>query len=314
MLDNASGCVEALVFRIRTTPKAFALLLSKVEPKGVEVELLLETVCLSFFEDLVNPETSELDLLQMLKEYVSKEVQNSQQCDDLFSDSSTSIAGRLLILYSQRRSQRRFIKQMLKQTLIRIINTDDRTLHLDEVRLTREVRANRRNFYGSRLSSVELDFSRMGKWVVDLETHSEDGMESVLDNVDEEVTALMNQMIETLKRYTLLILDAFYNNIESMPFSMRWLCRVVSNSILRRSTRNSLRDRNLTLGTWVFTRWILVSVQRADLNGLLWDTQVTESNIVNFGLIGRVIRHIYSETVFDERRFAVLNDFIQKEM
>jgi len=308
LLGNASAYVDKLLFYIRNTPKAFALLLNCTPLKSPQLELLLETITYSFFEDLVNTDSSEIDLLEMLKELVAKDVGQTSLCTELFSEHSPNITGKLLILFTQRRSQRRFIKLMLKQTLIRIINTDDRTLHLDSRRIYREVKAKRKQFYANTLSWTYMAQSKPQEAL-----HSDEDSDS-LANLDEEVNAILFQMSESLQKYTLLLLDSVYNSLNSMPFAMRWLCRSVSKAVLNRSERNTVRDRNITLGTWVFAKWILVSVQSADLNGLLWDTQVTETNIANFGLIGRVIRHIYEESRFEEDQFESLNQFIQREM
>lgn len=308
LLGNASAYVDKLLFYIRTTPKAFALLLNCTPLKSPQLELLLETITFSFFEDLVNTDSSEIDLLEMLKELVAKDVGQSSLCTELFSEHSPNITGKLLVLFTQRRSQRRFIKLMLKQTLIRIINADDRTLHLDSRRIYREVKAKRKQFYANTLTWTYTAQSKPQEAL-----HSDEDSDS-LANLDEEVNAIVFQMSESLQKYTLLLLDSVYNSLNSMPFAMRWLCRAVSKAVLSRSERNTVRDRNVTLGTWVFAKWILVSVQSADLNGLLWDTQITETNIANFGLIGRVIRHIYEESRFEEDQFESLNQFIQREM
>lgn len=309
LLGNASAYVEKLLFYIRTTPKAFALLLNCTPLKSPQLELLLETINFSFFEDLVNTDISEIDLLEMLRELVNKDVGQTSLCTELFSEHSPNITGKLLILYTQRRSQRRFIKLMLKQTLIRIINTDDRTLHLDSRRIYREVKAKRRQFFANTLTWSSYTTQSKPEETL----HSDEESDS-LANLDEEVNAILFQMSESLQKYTLLLLDSVYNSLNNMPFAMRWLCRMLSKAVLNRSERNTVRDRNITLGTWVFAKWILVSVQSADLNGLLWDTQVTETNIANFGLIGRVIRHIYEESHFEEDQFESLNQFIQREM
>lgn len=308
LLGNASAYVDKLLFYIRTTPKAFALLLNCTPLKSPQLDLLLETITFSFFEDLENTENFEIDLLEMLKELVYKDVHGTNLTSELFSEHAPNITGKLLILYAQRRAQRRFIKLMLKQTLIRIINNDDRTLHLDSRRIYREVKAKRRQFYANTLNWTFPTTLRQIETV-----QNEDETESMA-NLDEEVNAIVAQMSESLQKYTLLLLDSVYTSLERMPFAMRWLCRTVSKAVLSRSERNTVRDRNITLGMWVFTKWILVSVQSADLNGLLWDTQVTETNIANFGLIGRVIRHIYEESRFEEEQFESLNQFIQREM
>jgi hypothetical protein len=288
VVGDAAGSVEGLIFRMRNTPKAFNLLLSNL-PTSPHVDLLLESVSLSFYEDLVNSQTSELDLLQVLRDYLHREVHSSSLCEEMFSEAEGSIAGRLLVLYTQRRYQRKFIKMMLKQTLIRIVNTEDRVLSLN-VQEAEQAVLRKRSLFFSKSSPL------------------------LLANLEEEVELLLSQTIETLQRYTLLVLDALYGNLQSMPFAMRWLCRTLSDSILTRKCRNSREDRNRTLGAWVLSRWIIVGVQRADLNGLLWDSHITESNIANFGLIGQVIRHIYSETTFEGAKLATLNLFIAQEM
>jgi len=292
VVGDAAGCVDALVFRLRNTPKALNLLLSHLSATAPHLDLLLETINLSFYEDLVNPETSEFDMLQVLQDYIHREVQSSSLCEEMFTEADSSIAGRLLVLYTQRRYQRKFIKMMLKQTLIRIVNTEDRVLSLNVEEAEREVVKKRKMFF----------------------YHSSVPSPALLSNLDEEVYLLLGQTIDTLQRYTLLLLDALYGNLESMPFAMRWLCRTLSHSILTRQQRNSKQDRNRTLGAWVLSRWVIAGVQRADLNGLLWDSHITESNVANFGLIGLVIRHIYSETTFAEAKLAPLNLFISQEM
>ena len=312
LLGNAASYIDRLLYFLRTTPNAFVLMLGCTPLKNPQLDLFLETIMFSFFEDLVNTETSEIDLLMTLKEMVVRELGSSKQCSEIFSENSPNITGKLLIMYTHRRSQRRFIKLMLKQTLIRIINTDDRTLHLDSRKIYREVKQKRKWFYANSFSLNSV--LSLAEERFQSEQHSdEDDVES-LSNLDEEVSAILSQMAETVQKYCLLMLDAVYNSLEKMPFTMRWLCRVVSSSILNRAEKNTERDRNITLGAWVFTKWILVSVQSADLNGLLWDTQVTETNIANFGLIGRVIRHIYEEVKFEDEQFASLNPFVLREM
>ena len=300
VLGDATGAVQALVLTLRRTPKAFNMLLSHIQKNARHIDLLQETVIFSFFEDLVNPETSELDLLQVLRDYIHSEVLESPLCEELFTDLDSSLLGRLLVLYTQRRSQRKFIKMILKQTLIRIINTEDRVLSLDVEEAAREVMSKRRLFFDNSKTWPRFP------------TRSQSS--PVMLDLDDEVTLLLSQTADTLRHYTLLVLDAIYSRLDSMPFPMRWLCRALSQTILRRGHRNTVQDRNRTLGTWEFSRWILTGIQRADLSGLLWDEQVTESNIANFSLIGRVIRHIYSETRFAEPKLEELNAFIRQEM
>jgi hypothetical protein len=103
-LGDSFSYVENFIFQLRNQPEVFNLVVASTPSSSRDLDLLVESFSFSFFEDLIYPENSEVELLKMIHEMIQFEFQRNENISQIFNESVSSVLSKVLVLYTKRRS------------------------------------------------------------------------------------------------------------------------------------------------------------------------------------------------------------------
>lgn len=296
--------IEYFVRFIRNNPTAFSLIVSCCDTNLPFLDMLVESFTYSFFEDLMNPESTELELLKVLQTLMKIEFKRHPNTSDIFNENVSSVLGKILTIYTKRRPQRKYLRLLLQRPLIKIVHGEDTNLRLDPKSIYQDLNMRRetaikmdspvrlvapRNSSTSKASWFSFKQPEDFRVIVERERSYCDmhNLDYYLDDasVKEQIEWVSGRLIEHCR----LILMSVYSNVDNMPYGVRWICKCICElTAATKKNENSDAEQRLMLGTFLFTKWWLIAINSADSNGLISDTLITTENRSNLGLISNV--------------------------
>lgn len=95
--------VKKLVLSIRNSEEAFNEVVDCCPANLPNLDLLVESFAFSFFEDLMNPDNSELGLLQVINRMIDLEFAKNSHITHIFNENVSSVLSKMLITYTKMR-------------------------------------------------------------------------------------------------------------------------------------------------------------------------------------------------------------------
>jgi hypothetical protein len=326
--------VEHFVKLIRNDPSAFNLIVSCCDTNLPFLDMLAESFTYSFFEDLMNPEGTELELLKVLRALMQIEFKRHPHTSDIFNENVSSVLGKILTIYTKRRPQRKYLRLVMKKPLMKIMNGEECDLSLDPktiyqrlnlrrdtiIKMDSPVRLLTPRGQGHRSSWFSSRASETIQVIVERERSYEDMHDSSYyledTNVREQIDLVSSKLIEHCR----LILSYVYSNVHNMPYGVRWICKSICELTAERSKgQDSEAEQRMMLGTFLFTKWWLVAIATADSSGLINDTVISEEGRASLGFISNVrsrqiLKQVCRENTFEYPQFDRINKFILEEI
>jgi hypothetical protein len=326
--------VEHFVKLIRNDPSAFNLIVSCCDTNLPFLDMLAESFTYSFFEDLMNPEGTELELLKVLRTLMQIEFKRHPHTSDIFNENVSSVLGKILTIYIKRRPQRKYLRLVMKKPLMKIMNEEECDLRLDPktiyqrlnlrrdtiIKMDSPVRLITPQGQGSHKSWFSPRASESVQVIVERERFYEDMHDSSYYLEDSNVTEQMNLVSSKLIEHCRLILSYVYSNVHNMPYGVRWICKCICELTAERSKgQDSEAEQRMMLGTFLFTKWWLVAITTADSSGLINDTVISDEGRASLGFIcnvrpRQILKQVCRENTFAGPQFDKINQFILEEI
>jgi hypothetical protein len=302
LLGGSYIYVEKLVLAIRNNPDMFNEIVVRCPSNIANHDLLIESLAFSFFEDLMNPENSELDLLKAINNLIRMEFNRNVHITQIFNENVSSFLSKMLLFYTKRRSQRKYLKLVFKKALLKIVHGEMRDLRLDPKEIFNKIRKQREVFTKvpepaqtpkPKTSKIKNFFGIGCKKPKHKEEPPKpyqppEEYDSAYCLQDEEVKKTIEQLSQIIIGYCQSLLQALYSNVKTMPYGLRLICKNMNELIYSKLPDISESERNIMLGTFLFTRWWVPSIIQADNNGLLQDTIISTLMRTNLTFIGNV--------------------------
>lgn len=295
--------VEHFVKHLRNDSEVFNLVVSLCPPNMSHLELVAESFAYSFFEDLMNPENSELELLKVIKSVMKLESQNYSSISDIFNENVSTVLGKILTIYTKRRTQRKYLRLLFKKTMIKIVHSEERDLRIDPRSIYKRIQAKMRvsqietipeeapkkkkSFFGSIFGGRSTKDKSKTITASQVFTRDIEEFDNTYYMEDRDVKARISLQSEIIVNYCKQLLKPIYDNVKTMPHGIKWLCRCISD-LSEQTCEVSILERNTMLGTFLFTKWWLPSLASADSNGLIQDCIIPTIVRSNLGLISNV--------------------------
>jgi len=301
-LGNAFPDIEAFVLGLRNSHTAFTILVDSINPATTNVDLLVESFAFSFFDDLVNPHSSERELLQAINELARLEFIRRPHITTMFQENSASMLSKMLVFYTKRKAQAKYLKLLFKKPLAKLAveHTEDWVLDLKGVQALVESRP-------AKAGSVDDFYSHLSaKALADTEIDPSEFLEQA------EVKDMISHFCQQVCTYTQLFLDSIYSNLKAMPNGLRGVCKVLSD--LSKTTGPYVEEtRNRMLGTLLFLMWWLPAIVRSEENGLLQTFHIGGIR-KNISLVANVIKKVFRGELFPLPQYREINEFITHHM
>ena len=324
VLGDAFTYVERFILALRNSPQAFSIVVENITPTIPNLELLVESFAFSFFEDLMNPENSELDLLKVIQALIKLEFNRREHITAIFDEDSSSVLSKMLVFYTKRRSQRKYMKLLFKKKLLALVFKDTHDFTIDLASIYKMAHKN--------LVEVQADTSpkkkkktklfgifRMNSKEEKPDQKHEVEIDPAVYTDDAQVWAVVQDISERICEACGTLLESIYSNVRTMPYGLRWVCKTLSDVLKETSPDSSEHDRNVMLGTFLFMKWWIPAIIRADENGLLSDTIISSTVKKNLSVIGNVtdtqiLKKVFRCEYFEKEEYRYINDFIREHM
>lgn len=316
LLGDHYSYVELFVHLLRNSPESVELLVSSIPANSPHLDLLAESFAFSFFQDLMHIESTELELLKVIKKLMWSEAEKFDSPSDIFNENESAVLGKILTLYTKHRSQRKYLNLLFRKPLIKIVSESkpiDQTLNSRKI-YQRLVDKHKRAVKAS-LTTTKLSFFRKStNSTVSLEQLPE--LENCLENP--EVSRRVNENSVKVVNTCKILLKSIYENVNRMPHGVRWLCKCIAELAAEKGQTNEV-ERNSLLGTFLFTKWWLPALTSADYNGLLENcliSQTVRKNLVQISNVRlrQVLKHLFQEKHFAEPEYSYVNAFLDEEI
>jgi hypothetical protein len=332
LLGDTFRYVEGFLFHIRQKPEIFNFIATSLKQCRDPIDSCTESFSYSFFLDLVHPEKTEEDLLNRTKSLIESELlalktSGSGHISAILHESL--VLRNMLRHYLKRRNQRKYMKLIFKKGLREIINNQDviKSLKLDPKVIYAEVFKKEEKVEPAHQSlpvGRRSIFRRDSKSRVSIDKQrsidKQKSKENPTDNIstedamhNEDVYRILVERSSQVIVHCKILLQGIYDNIDTMPFGLRWICKQMIFLIQTIFPSVGEVEKHTLLGNFLFTLWWVPAIFDPIKNGLLQNVIIQNSTLSYFKLIGNIFKNIIKANYFDEFQYFKINEFIADE-
>ena len=316
--------IESFLLQIRSNPEIFTFLASAMKQCREPLESCIESLTYSFFLDLIHPENSETDLLNTIKNLIRSElisIRNSQMSGHVSGLLHESVVLKnMLRHYLKKKNQRKYMKLIFKKGLREIIHNQDliKTIKLDPkliyIELHKKEIIMQRNSLGS-LSTKDKRVStgRSSKKIEVVEKNPFESIKTEDAMHNEDVYRILVERSSQLAHHCKILLQGIYDNVETMPFGLRWICKQMIISIQEIVPDVSEEEKHTLLGNFLFAHWWIPALFDPIKNGLLQNVIIQPSTLSYLKVIATIFKNIIKSSYFEEFQYFKINEFIADE-
>ena len=252
--------------QIRLNPSIFDFVASAMKQSRETIDSCVESFTYSFFLDLVHPESTEAELLKAIQRLIHSEllaIKNSGvgHVSGLLHESY--VLKNMLRHYLKRRNQRKYMKLIFKkglrdiihnQEMIKNIKLDPKQIYLDELKKEKVFARNsvpviskeKKGFFNKKKDSKKFEtVEKIEKPFENIST--EDAMHN------EEVYKIVVDRSFHIIEHCKSLLKGIYNNVDTMPFGLRWICKQMIFLIQETVPDVKEIEKFTLLGNFLFT-------------------------------------------------------------
>lgn len=325
MFGDTFRYVEAFLLQIRLKPEIFSFIATSLKQYRENIDSCIESFSYSFFLDLVHPENTEEDLLNRIKNLIESELSAVKSSG---SGHVSAILHESLVLrnmlrhYLKRRNQRKYMKLIFKKGLREIMNNQDliKNLKLDPKLIYTEMFKKQepvRNSVPQPPKERRSIFRRESKKFEPLEKDLKESTPETITTEDamhnEEVYKILVDRSNQIASHCRTLLQGIYDNVDTMPFGLRWICKQMIFLIQRIFPDVGELEKITLLGNFLFTLWWIPAIFDPIKNGLLQNVIIQNSTLSYFKIIGNIFKNIFKSNYFEEIQYFKINEFIADE-
>lgn len=287
---------------------------------GEGADSCVESFTYSFFLDLVHPESTEAELLNAIKNLIRTEIKALKgHVSSLLHESY--VLRNMLRHYLKRRNQRKYMKLVFKKGLRDIIHNQDtiKKMRLDPREIYNEIMRKEVNFARN---SVPVNVKGKGGFFKRRESKQteEEKIPFIVENIsvedamhNEEVYKIVLDRSFQIIDHCRTLLQGIYQNVDTMPFGLRWICQQMMSEIQEHCPDVSDTDKFTLLGNFLFTNWWIPAFFDPIKNGLLQNVIIQPSTLAYLKIIGTIFKNIFKNSFFEEFQYFKINEFIADE-
>lgn len=302
---DAHRFLNEFIFMLRNEPQIFLTVLKLWPRDSVNLPIVIETFADLFFEEVVSPENYEYELLQA----IGRVVNLGEHLRERKLLQGTSLLAGFLKCYMRRNAVSQFLKAVYEAPLLEIIYNVPTELIFAVDKIACSLKSYREEF----LKPMETYRRRISEPFLFPRGHtSSSGIASnpftsippdALDpETDKSIEVILKDLSERLENICLLVLNSLFDKVGEMPYSLRWICRIVYGSCV--SAEWSEEQAGSFLGTLLFPGWEFL-LDLLDLNYTL-----SSISLANLSLSESVLKHIFSRETSISLDLSHMKDFV----
>ena len=312
---------EQMVFMIRSNPEIFNFISQSCRQPKDGTASLIESFGYSFFLDLIHPENTELELVNVMHRLIHSEleflVSTGGNINNLLNENF--VLKNMLRLYMRRKNQRKYMKLVFRKPLREIIHDQETIKELklepkaiykaENERMMKynneevvQVPQKKKSFFGG--SSKK---AKPVKEVQKIEVTEEEALSHP------QVKSIIEARSEIIINHCRSLLNALYKNVRTMPFGLRGICKRMALWIEGLEKKQDEKTVFNLLGIFLFTSWWIPAILDPIKSGLLQNVIINTGTLNCLKTIATILKNLFKETFFDEPHYFVINKFILEE-
>ena len=312
--------------QIRVNPEIFYFITTAMKQNKETMESCAESFSYSFFLDLVHPESTEAELLDAIKNLIKLELHGLKHTGHISGLLHESYVLRnMLRHYLRRRNQRKYMKLIFKKSLRDIVlnqemiksnKLDPREIYIEEMSKNAYMS---RNSLPTNIKEKKGIFNKKSRKSKILEA-TEKIIEKPFENIsiedamhNEEVYRVVVERSFKIIEHCRSLLNGIYDNVDTMPFGLRWICKQMMILIEEIVPEVSEVEKFTLLGNFLFTTWWIPAIFDPIKNGLLQNVIIQPHVLAYLKIIGNIFKNIIKQSFFEEFQFFKVNEFIADE-
>ena len=310
--------------QIRLNPEIFNFVTASMKSSRETLDGCVESFSYSFFLDLVHPESTEAELLKAIQTLIKLELQaikHSGHVSGLLHESF--VLRNMLRHYLKRRNQRKYMKLIFKKGLrdiihsqeqIKNIKLDPKQIYYEEMR--REKLMARKSVPAPMKEKKGIFKRRDSKKPEVIDKEDKKSMENITTEDamhNEEVYKVVVERSFIIITHCKSLLQGIYNNVDTMPFGLRWICKQMIMLIDQSFPEVSEVEKFTLLGNFLFTNWWIPAIFDPIKNGLLQNVIIQQPILAYLKTIGTIFKNIFKQSFFEEFQYFKINEFIADE-
>lgn len=329
LVPDAHSCLgdnfryaEQMVFMIRSNPEIFSFISQSCRQRREGAENLIESFGYSFFLDLIHPENTELELVNVIHRLIHSELDYLVGATGNVSNllNENHVLKSMLRLYMRRKNQRKYMKLVFRKPLREIIHDQETMKELklepkaiyktEKERLLKFTNEDvvptppkKKGFFGNSSSKK----TKPVKEQVKIEITDEEAL------TNPDVKNIIEARSEIIINHCKSLLNALYKNIRTMPFGLRGICKRMADWTKELMPNCEEKTIFTLLGVFLFTSWWIPAIIDPIKSGLLQNVIINPCTLSCLKTIGTILKNLFKETYFDEPHFFVINRFINEE-
>lgn len=128
-----------------------------------------------------------------------------------------------------------------------------------------------------------------------------------------EVLRRYKENFEKIKDYTDIILTNIYNNISTIPYYIRSICKIINGLIHKKFPYITVYERNSILGHFLFNNIIIPILINPDLNAIVTSNFISEKTKVTLYSLSKILKKINLGNFFEsceDSDYTLFNHYI----
>lgn len=138
-----------------------------------------------------------------------------------------------------------------------------------------------------------------------------------LPGYKDETLIRYKENYDKIKDFVDNILYNLLNNISTIPYAIRCICKLISELITRKFPKLNVVERNAFIGEFLFDKCLIMLLSNPDYNAIVTYSFLSDKTKIILATLGKIIKKISRGSFFDSRmdwNFTIFNHYIVEIM
>ncbi|KAL0946107.1 hypothetical protein HGRIS_012372 [Hohenbuehelia grisea] len=276
-----------LFFLLQSEPRHIATLCRLVTLS--EIETLLQTVMFTLYGNQYDTREEHL-LLTMFQSVLAAQFESATDFGSLIRTNSP--ISRMMTTYTQRTPGRAYIKKALEDCIGSLIEHTDLDLEINPVKV-----------YEQMIDQIEADSGSLPE-------HLPRGVVPEVAAANEDVQAIIAPRLTLLMEIANGVLAAIMDNIESVPYGIRWICKQIRSLARRRYPDRNEDTACQLIGGFFFLRFVTTTLT-APNTWQLCSEPPSEHPRRTLVLVAKMLQNLSNKPSYTKEAYmSMLNPFV----
>lgn len=305
---DAYRLLTELIFALRTNPAALQSVLSLWPKESSGYAAAMACFSSLFFEDFLSPFSQDWELLRTIGLCIDL---GEHLLTENILEGGCALAY-FLKAYRQKKEVAQYLRAVYERPIVEIVYNVKEKMEIAAEEVEGRLRSLRLTFEaGKGKIRASAPLPSPNRITTDPFNSANSTLHSASSGTNlssETFKEVLTGMASALQSATALVLSSLFDNLESAPYGLRWICKALHEN----GTKMGLQAGEIgsLIGMWLFPGWEKGVFRAVEV--VPWDA-VSKGAHKNLRMVERTMRHVFSHTFFLDPEYTSLTDFISQQ-